>query len=153
MHKLLSGLSASFVMIVGLAMPVHGAQLASRTNGLAINPAYAIGKWTVTKVGTPPDAVVAALVDNDPSYMGAILSFSADAITWDASKTNKKGTYDNCSNPGYGPSRDGQGFYAIKCGNDVWGFGVTFKVVNQNTMLLKWYDNGILTLTRQDQSH
>jgi len=149
MHKLLSCSPASFVMIVALAMPAHAAQLASRTNGLAINPAYAIGKWSVTKVGTSPEARVSALLDNDPSYMGAILSFSTAAITWDTRRTNKKGTYDNCSNPGYGPSRDGQGFYAIKCGNNVWGFGVTFKVVNQNRMLLKWYDDGILTLVRQ----
>ncbi len=144
-----SCLPLSFAIIATLAVPVSEAQVGGMRGGPAINPNYAMGSWKVTAAGPSPDASVSALVKNDPSYMGAMMSVTTGTVSWDTSKTNQKGTYDTCTHPSFGPTRGAHGFYAITCDGKPWGFGASFRMVDQNTMLLKWYDGGVLTLTRQ----
>jgi hypothetical protein len=107
------------------------------------------GVWTVTKVATDPNATVSALLDDDPAYIYATLTFSSDAITWISSKTNGKGNYDSCKAPTYSVLPDDLGFYAIKCTGDSSDFHPAIKAVNHDTLILKWYDGGILTMTRK----
>ena len=104
------------------------------------------GTWTITRVSTDPKAPVAALVDNDPSYFGATLTFTADAIRWDTSKTNGKGTYDGCDKPSY--TKATSAGRAVRCGSEAWGPNATLKSAGPRTFILQWYDGGILTLTK-----
>jgi hypothetical protein len=142
------------VLIVSLA--IGFALLGEGTTLLAANSVHSElatsarvrGAWTVTKVRTDPNLKVAALLDDDPAYMGAIVTFAGDAITWNSAKTNGKGTYDACKHPSYAMSADNPGFYAVKCDGDTSGFEMTVKPVNADTLIVNWYDGGILTLTR-----
>jgi hypothetical protein len=111
--------------------------------------AQVAGVWKVTKVRTDPKSAVAALLDDDPSYVNATVAFSPDAMTWNSSKTNGKGNYDNCKAPTYAASSDTPGAYAITCSGDSSEFHPTVKPVSRDTLILNWYDGGILTLTRQ----
>jgi hypothetical protein len=110
------------------------------------------GTWRVTKVTSDPALKVAALWDNDPAYLGAVLTFSNDAVSWNSAKTNGKGTYDNCKKPNYVASSDEPGYYTIKCGSDSSGFDTTIKAISHDTLILNWYDGGILTLTRKNSA-
>jgi len=106
------------------------------------------GVWKVTKVSIDPSATVSALLDNDPSYFGATVTFAGNAITWNTDHTNGKGTYDSCNKPNYSISPHTSGLYVVKCSNNASGIDATVKMVNYNTLILNWYDGGILTLTR-----
>jgi hypothetical protein len=144
---------ASLLVLLPISLTaLSGAPILLAANSAQSTPAVAArvrGVWTVTKVSTDPSAKVAALLDNDPAYFGAMVTFTGDAITWDSSKTNGKGTYDTCKNPHYSISSDTPGFYAIKCSNDSSGFDTTIKSVNHDTLIMNWYDGGILTLMRK----
>ncbi|GLU26152.1 MULTISPECIES: hypothetical protein [Brucella/Ochrobactrum group] len=115
------------------------------------------GSWQVKAVSVPKEGVQ-ALVDNDPQYMGAIIHFGPNDITW------TKGTkirpidpsIDNCStSPSLAPWKadpddaDQQpikGGFSVVCRDDVWG---TIVPVDHKTVKLHYLDNGVLTLTRQ----
>ncbi len=115
------------------------------------------GSWQVTGVAvqeTPQG--VQALVDNDPQYMGAIVSFQPGKITW------LKGTkarpidpqIDNCPvapklTPAEKNSEDDggpvPGGYNMTCNGDYWGIVVP---VSADKVRLYYLDNGILSLQR-----
>jgi hypothetical protein len=134
--------------LAGLSV-VASAVGADNLQASQISAARVKGIWTVTKVSTDPHAAVAALLDDDPAYINATVTFSSDAMTWNSSKTNGKGNYDSCKGPTYSASPDDPGFYEIKCSGDSSDFHPTVKAFNRDTLILKWYDGGILTLTRK----
>ena len=148
MKNVLTCLAISFVGFAGIPALAHSTT-ASASHVLPVTRALAAGKWKVTKVEVSPEVRVAALGDNDPEYQGAVITINSDAIAWDVSATNKKGNYESCARPTYAPSTDQPGLTAIQCNGKPWGFGVTVKAVSKNTLVLDWYDDGILTLTRQ----
>jgi hypothetical protein len=140
----ITALAIGLTSLSGLAAPL----VTNSAQSVPATSARVRGIWTVTKVRTDPNLKVAALLDDDPAYMGAMVTFAADAITWNSGKTNGKGTYDSCKNPKYSMSSDNPGFYSVKCDGDSSGFEMTVKPVNHDTLILNWYDGGILTLTR-----
>lgn len=106
----------------------------------------ALGTWTVTGVRNDPSMQVTALVDDDPSYMGAKLSVSAGAITWNVDATNGQGTYDACAGPRFAAAEGG---LAVTCEGSAWGPEPTILTpVSADRLELGWWDGGILTLTR-----
>lgn len=117
-------------------------------NGVAIAGGLR-GVWIVTKVMPDPNLAVARLLNNDPKYFGASLTFTRDAVSWDSSKTDGNGSYYNCNKPAYVISTDTPGFYAVTCDSDSPAFNATVKAIDRDTMILNWYDGGILTLTRK----
>ncbi|HTN63557.1 MAG TPA: hypothetical protein VL147_18715 [Devosia sp.] len=115
------------------------------------------GSWQVDAV-TVPDEGVQALVDNDPQYMGAVIAFGASDITWTkGTKTRPVDpSIDNCAtapsltpwvaDPDDPDQQAIEGGYSVMCGDESWG---TVVPVDDKTVKLYWYDNGVLTLTRQ----
>lgn len=115
------------------------------------------GSWKVDAVAVP-DEGVQALVDNDPQYMGAVIQFGPNDITW------TKGTeirpidpsIDNCdtapsltpwkADPNDSDQQPIKGGLSVMCGDDAWG---TVVPVDDKTVKLHYLDNGVLTLTRQ----
>ncbi|MBP7001312.1 hypothetical protein [Amaricoccus sp.] len=108
-------------------------------------PVSALGTWVVTKVENDPGMRATALVDDDPSYLGAVLRIAPSGITWDTGRTNGEGTYDGCAAPRLAP---GAGGVAVTCGGAAWGPGATLTPLGANRLRLDWYDGGVLTLTR-----
>ena len=116
------------------------------------------GDWQVTGVAvkdTPSG--IQALVDNDPQYMGAVISFQPGKIVWlKGTKTRPVDpSIDNCTQaPKLTPAEhnsddDGgpvPGGYNVMCGSDAWGIVVP---VSADTIKIYYYDNGILTLRRE----
>lgn len=127
---------------------VSGAIAAENPQNKSFSAAQVAGVWKITKVRTDPSAAVSALLDDDPSYVNATVTFSRDAMAWNSAKTNGKGNYDLCKSPTYSASPDHPGAYAITCSGDLSGFHSTVEVINHDTLILNWYDGGILTLTR-----
>lgn len=130
----------------------------------AIAPAFAAdfdytklqGSWTVDAVAVP-DEGVQALVDNDPQYMGAVVDFAADKIEWTKGTETRPidPSIDNCTSPPtlkpWAPDPDAvdetpiENGFTVMCGDDEWG---TVVPVDDTTVHLYWYDNGVLTLKR-----
>ena len=116
------------------------------------------GSWQVTGVAvrdTPSG--IQALVDNDPQYMGAVISFQPDKIIWlQGTKTRPiDPSIDDCPQaPKLTPAAhnsddDGgpvPGGYNIICGSDAWGIVVP---VSADRIKIYYLDNGILTLQRE----
>ncbi len=105
--------------------------------------------WEVTGVANAPDMAVTALVDDDPAYLGAVLTLSEAAIEWDTAATNGTGQYDVCLQPVFTGQSDGPDEVAVTCLGAPWGPGATLDVQAANRMVLDWYDGGRLTLTRR----
>ncbi len=118
-----------------------------------------IGIWRVSGVAVNSDGM-STLVDDDPQFLGAVLEFGVDKIVW------LKGTpvrpiepqLDNCDAPpkvtSAGSDNPGSNFqveggFNILCGEGDWGPGGVVQPVDANTMILRWYDNGLLRLIRQ----
>jgi hypothetical protein len=116
------------------------------------------GSWQVTGLAvqdTPQG--IQALVDNDPQYMGAVISFQPDKIVWlKGTKTRPVDPQiDNCPqtpvltpadhNSGVdgGPVPGGQN---IMCGTDLWGIVVR---LSADRIKIYYLDNGILSLSRE----
>ncbi len=126
--------------------------------GAAFSYAALNGNWQVTGVAvqdTPSG--IQALVDNDPQYMGAVISFRPDKIIWlKGTKTRPVDpAIDNCTQvikltpADHNGDDDGgpvPGGYNIMCGSDEWGIVVP---VSADRIKIYYYDNGILTLRRE----
>ncbi|MET3924272.1 hypothetical protein [Devosia sp. 2618] len=121
------------------------------TPAMAIEPPpeTLIGNWEVTGV-TVDDTPVAALVTDDPSFMGAVLSIAADKIEWTKGTDERPidPTIDNCDQAANFALTDGN--YIVTCGDGGWGpgDGATIRPIDENDISLIWYDGGTLTLTR-----
>ena len=115
------------------------------------------GSWQVDAVAVP-DEGVQALVDDDPQYMGAVVQFGANDITW-AEGTEARPidpAIDNCAtapsltpwmaDPDDPDQQPIKGGFNVMCGDDVWG---TLVPVDDQTVELHYLDNGVLTLKRQ----
>lgn len=105
----------------------------------------ALGTWTVTAVETDPSMPVTGVGDDDPSYMGAKLTISRGAITWNTAATDGRGTYDACSSPRFAPFARG---VVVTCGGEPWGPEATLVPASGNELRLPWFDGGILVLKR-----
>jgi hypothetical protein len=113
---------------------------------VAAETVSAVGTWTVTGVRNDPSMTITALVDDDPSYMGAKLSVASSGITWMTGATNGEGTYDDCAAPRFAPSG---GAIAVVCAGAPWGPpDAVLKPLGHDRLELTWYDGGILALTR-----
>jgi len=115
------------------------------------------GIWKVTAVAVPNEGVQ-ALVENDPQYMGAIVEFGTNNITWTKGTKTKPidPSSDNCvatptlrswvADPDFPNEAPVKGGFTVMCADSEWG---TVLPENKKTMKLYWYDNGILTLTKE----
>lgn len=113
-----------------------------------------LGSWTVDGVAVP-DQGVQALVDNDPQYMGAVVEFAPDKIDWTKGTETRPidPSIDNCDTTPtlkpWAPDPDAvdetpiENGFIVTCGDDEWG---TIVPVDDTTVHLYWYDNGVLTL-------
>ena len=108
------------------------------------------GFWTVMGVEVPDDDIQ-ALVEDDPTYMDAQLTITADAITWTAAgRTGTLDPADDCESPIFDL---GGSSYSVTCGSDPWGPPVTDMSMPANdTLIFTWYDEGKLHLTRNDDT-
>ena len=118
-----------------------------------------IGTWRVARVTVNSDGMQ-ALQDDDPAYMGAVVQFSADKIVW-LKGTDKRpidAENDNCSAaPRLSPATarntetvfQVDGGFNVICGSYGWGPTAVLLPDSGGTVLLYWYDNGILTLKRE----
>lgn len=134
-------LREQFLAVVGhdLRSPLQAALLA--TDAPWPPSSMESGGWS------DPTLKVAALLDDDPSYIGATITFKSDAMSWNKAESKGNGNYSNCEKPTYAVSSEEPGYYAIKCG-DSSDFDATVKAVNHDKLILNWFDGGILTLTR-----
>lgn len=115
------------------------------------------GSWEVKGVAVP-DEGVQALVKDDPQYMGAVVEFSDNAIKWTKGTETKPvdPAIDDCAaDPSVAPwvadpdepdQTPIEGGFNVMCGDDQWG---TVVPVDEKTVELYWYDNGVLTLTHK----
>lgn len=110
-------------------------------------PKDLLGDWTVSGVAVA-DTPVAALVTDDPAFIGAQLRIAEDSLIW------VKGTdirpidpaIDDCdADPAFA---DTDGSYTVTCGGAPWGPGAVVHQVDKNEISLVWYDGGTLTLMR-----
>ncbi|WP_417582748.1 hypothetical protein [Pelagibacterium sp.] len=113
-----------------------------------------IGAWTVEGVAVPDDGVQ-ALIEDDPQYMGDVIEFGPDMIEWTAGTDTRPidPSIDNCpSGPSLAPHAEMpdetpiENGFDIMCDNEEWG---TIVPVDDQGIQLHWYDNGVLTLTRE----
>jgi hypothetical protein len=149
MKKFVALLTMMLAMTNVCVSNVSGVLAADNPQNKSLVASQIEGSWTVTKVRTDPSSAVAALLDDDPAYVNATVTFAPNAMTWNSSKTNGKGNYDSCKAPTYSASPDHPGFYAIQCSGDSSDFHPTVKAMNHDTLMLNWYDGGILTLMRK----
>ncbi|MEW5291008.1 hypothetical protein ABW286_17785 [Erwinia papayae] len=116
------------------------------------------GRWQVKAVQVNGDGIQ-AVVENDPQYMGAEVTFSADKIIWTKGTKDRAidPAIDNCTGqPTLTPAdhndpemgyRVANGFNVV-CGKQPWGPGAVVTVPVRNTMTLYWYDGAILTMKK-----
>src|SRR3546814_9609027 len=120
---------------------------------LAADYADILGKWRVTQVRTVESPHgVQALADDDPLYMGAGIDFQLDGIVW-LPQPQQQFEADACrAQPSLTPrapgAREPRGGSDVYCGGKKWGPGVILPV-DDRTVVLYWFDNAGLTLTRQ----
>jgi hypothetical protein len=104
------------------------------------------GTWGVVAVRTDPALKVAALLDDDPSYMHASIVVTDDAIKWRHDKTNGSGNYEDCPSPTYKLQEGSTAVYTVACAGHDW-VG-SFRMRGASHASLTWYDGGILSLVR-----
>lgn len=116
------------------------------------------GRWQVQAVHVSSDGIQ-AVVENDPQYMGAEVTFSSDKIIWTKGTRERAidPAIDNCSDkPNLTPAdhndpemsyRVADGFNVL-CGKQPWGPGAVVTVPTRGTMTLYWYDGAILAMKR-----
>lgn len=115
-----------------------------------------VGSWKVDGVAVPNEGVQ-ALVDNDPQYMGAVVEFGASQIKWTkGTKAKPVDPSDDCAasptlkpwkaDPDAADEVPIEGGFIVMCGSDEWG---TVVPVDEKTVKLYWYDNGVLKLARE----
>ncbi|WP_341895484.1 hypothetical protein [Ferrovibrio terrae] len=121
-----------------------------------------LGKWVVRGVRLVDESGVQALLPNDAQYMGAVIEFRGDGISWikgTKSRPLPVLSFFNCTQPPKLASlhrieRDEyayrvDGGYKVMCGSR-WDVPVLLPV-DSSTVLLYWYDGGILLLRRNKQ--
>lgn len=117
------------------------------------------GSWRVDAVHVDSSGVQ-AVVDNDPQYMGAVVTFSADHILWEKGTSQRPidPATDNClKSPTLTPAGENdpeQGYqvvggFNVICGNEPWGPGAVVTVPVNDTLTLYWYDGAILSLKKR----
>ena len=116
-----------------------------------------VGVWHVVRVDVNSDGM-STLVDDDPQFMGAAVEFSTHKIRWlKAAARPIDPAIDNCSEPPKVTSAGVdnplsnfrvEGGFNILCGDGDWGPGGVVRPVDAETVVLFWYDKGILTLKR-----
>lgn len=116
------------------------------------------GRWQVAGVQVDSSGIQAVVV-NDPQYMGAEVTFSANKIVW------TKGTQeraidpatDNCTTtPGLTPADKNDpeesyqitGGFNVLCGKQPWGPGAVVTLPVKGMMTLYWYDGAILAMKK-----
>ena len=126
---------------------------------LAADYADLLGKWHVVQVRTVESLHgVQALGDDDPMYMGAGIDFQLDGIAWLPQPQQQFEAKACRAQPSLKPQlpdirkpQDGyavDGGFDVYCGDKKWGPAVILPVDNQ-TLVLYWFDNAVLTLKRQ----
>ncbi|AUX74417.1 hypothetical protein [Erwinia pyrifoliae] len=127
---------------------------------LAATPDYSSlqGIWQVEAVKVV-DSPVQAVVDNDPQYMGAEVTFSANNIVWNKGTPQRPidPTIDNCQQKptltAAGNNDPEQGYqvtggFNVLCGAEPWGPGAVVTPPQKGKMTLYWYDGAILSLKK-----
>ncbi|MCX8958883.1 hypothetical protein [Erwinia psidii] len=116
------------------------------------------GRWQVQSVHVNSDGIQ-AVVENDPQYMGAEVTFSSDSIIWTKGTKDRPidPAIDNCSGKTSLTPADhndpemgyqvAEGFNVL-CGKQPWGPGAVVTSPVRNTMTLYWYDGAILTMKK-----
>ncbi len=145
-----------FLGVIAAMMAVTGSAWTAAPTKLTY--AELIGTWQVSTVAVASDGM-STLVDDDPQFMGAVVEFSADKIVW------LKGTaarpinpdIDNCDAPPKLTSAGSdnpksafqvEGGFNVLCGEGEWGPGGVVRPAGGGTVILHWYDQGLLTLKR-----
>lgn len=143
----------SHIVSVALGM----ASLALPALAADFNYSRLTGSWQVHAVTVPGEGVQ-ALVDNDPQYMGAVVQFNPNSITWTKGTKTRPidPSIDNCTtapsltpwkaDPDDPDQKPIGGGFSVMCGDDAWG---TVVPVDDKTVKLHYLDNGVLTLKRQ----
>lgn len=99
-----------------------------------------VGTWKVTAVHVKPSDVQ-ALVENDPTDMGAMLDIARDRLSW---RPPTEGTFsDVCAQPRLTP--DGQ----IACKDGEFAPPGAHMIAQRDRLKLDWYDGATLELRRQ----
>ncbi|EOS95485.1 hypothetical protein ETR_08326 [Erwinia tracheiphila PSU-1] len=122
----------------------------------AASPDYSVlqGRWQVQAVHINSDGIQ-AVVENDPQYMGAEVTFSSDNIIW--TKGTKDRAIDNCTGkPRLTPAdkNDPQisyqvaGGFNVVCDKQPWEPGAVVTVPENGTITLYWYDGAILSMNK-----
>lgn len=128
---------------------------------LAATPDYAAleGSWRVDAVHVDRSGIQ-AVVENDPQYMGAEVTFSPDKILWNKGTQQRPvdPATDNCmKKPTLTPAEENdpeQGYqvpggFNVICGDEPWGPGAVVTVPVKGTLTLYWYDGAILVLKKE----
>lgn len=141
--------------IVSLALGI--ASLALPALAADFNYSSLTGSWQVSAVAVPNEGVQ-TLVENDPQYMGAVIEFRPNDITWTKGTKTRPidPSIDNCTtapsltpwkaDPNDADQQPIRGGFSVMCLDDVWG---TIVPVDHKTVKLHYLDNGVLTLKRQ----
>lgn len=127
---------------------------------LAAEPDYKtlLGTWQVDAVHVDTSGVQ-AVVDNDPKYMGAEVTFSADNILWTKGTPQQPidAASDNCqhtptlTSASENDPEDGYqiaGGFNVICGDQPWGPNAVITLPKNDRMTLYWYDGAILSMKK-----
>ncbi|WP_168400904.1 hypothetical protein [Erwinia amylovora] len=127
---------------------------------LAATPDYSSlqGTWQIEAVKVV-DSPVQAVGDDDPRYMGAEVTFSADKIVWTKGTPQRQidPTIDDCQHKptltAIGINDPEQGYqvtggFNVRCGAEPWGPGAVVTLPQKGKMTLYWYDGAILLLKK-----
>ncbi|NNS09616.1 hypothetical protein [Erwinia sp. JH02] len=128
---------------------------------MAAAPDYATleGIWHVDAVHVDSTGIQ-AVMENDPQYMGAVVTFSSNKIMWSqgsAQRTIDPAT-DNCLKRPTLTSADENdpedsyqvaGGYNVICGDEPWGPGAVVTAPVNDTLTLYWFDGAILVLKKE----
>ncbi|MCL4065847.1 hypothetical protein M3484_04620 [Pseudomonas sp. GX19020] len=141
-----------------LVAPTACALMASASMALA-QGGLPLGDWQVTAVRLQdPSQQITAIIEDDPSYMGAVLSVTEGAMTWHPNGSEPENTaLENCIAPRVLPAAEtadpihsATGALAVLCGDggQPWGPGAVYLSPAPGVMELWWFDQALLTLTR-----
>lgn len=123
-----------------------------------------LGRWEVVRVGVVETPVM-ALVDNDPEYMGQIINFKENGISWIA---RRKGNVrpDDCNERPeikknkFAIEEDNNYYhidikyadkvYTVNCRGKYWGPlpGTIIVKISKRKMILYWLDGAIIYLRK-----
>lgn len=117
-----------------------------------------MGSWRVNEVAVQPGPVQ-AVIDNDPQYVGAEISFNHNAIVWKKGSATREidAATDNCgATPTFTRADDNDpeegyqvaGGWNVICGKEPWGPGAVISMSANQKMTLWWYDGAILSLQK-----